>query len=72
MILFMYLYNLIRINCSINLHCLSIIIMYNRERKPGTLDVHPTLNALVLNYEIDVQILGAKENVLYEENKVLN
>ncbi|XP_044268197.1 kinesin-associated protein 3 [Tribolium madens] len=41
------------------------------ERKPGTLDVHPTLNAIVLNYEIDVQILGAKENVIYGEKKNL-
>jgi hypothetical protein len=41
------------------------------ERKPGTLDVHPTLNAIVLNYEIEVQILGAKENVIYGEKKNL-
>ncbi|KAJ3650752.1 hypothetical protein Zmor_016832 [Zophobas morio] len=41
------------------------------ERKPGTLDVHPSLNAIVLNYEIDVQILGAKENVIYGEKKNL-
>jgi hypothetical protein len=40
------------------------------ERKPGTLDVHPTLNAIVLNYEIEVQILGAKEHVIYGEKKV--
>jgi hypothetical protein len=41
------------------------------ERKPGTLDVHPTLNAIVLNYEIEVQILGAKEHVIYGEKKNL-
>ncbi|KAF2899927.1 hypothetical protein ILUMI_06266 [Ignelater luminosus] len=39
------------------------------DRKPGTLDVHPTLNAIVLNYELEVQILGDNENVLYGEKR---
>ncbi|KAK9720460.1 hypothetical protein QE152_g22020 [Popillia japonica] len=37
------------------------------DRRPGTLDVHPSLNALVLNYELEVQILGDNENVLFGE-----
>lgn len=45
--------------------------MYKRERKPGSLDVHPNLDGIVLNYEIDVQILGNKDQVLYGEKKCL-
>lgn len=41
-----------------------------RERRPGSIDVHPNADAIVLNYEIDVQILGPKENVIYGEKKV--
>ncbi|XP_025833909.1 kinesin-associated protein 3 isoform X2 [Agrilus planipennis] len=37
------------------------------DRRPGTLDVHPTLNAIVLNYELEVQILGDNENIIYGE-----
>lgn len=40
------------------------------ERRPGSVDVHPNIDAIVLNYEIDVQILGPKENVIYGEKKV--
>lgn len=43
-----------------------------RERKPGSIDVHPNIDAIVLNYEIDVQILGPKENIIHGEKKVLN
>ncbi|KAJ8920653.1 hypothetical protein NQ315_004792 [Exocentrus adspersus] len=41
------------------------------ERKPGSIDVHPNIDAIVLNYEIDVQILGPKENVIHGEKKSL-
>lgn len=41
-----------------------------RERRPGSIDVHPNIDAIVLNYEIDVQILGPKENVIHGEKKV--
>ncbi|XP_066251410.1 kinesin-associated protein 3 [Euwallacea similis] len=41
------------------------------ERKPGSLDVHPNIDAIVLNYDIDVQILGPKDNPLYGEKKTL-
>lgn len=41
-----------------------------RDRRPGTLDVHPTANALILNYELEVSVLGEKENVLYGEKAV--
>lgn len=41
-----------------------------RDRRPGTLDVHPSQNALVLNYELEVQILGGDETVLYGEKTV--
>lgn len=44
--------------------------MNYRDRRPGTLDVHPTQNALVLNYELEVQILGGDEVVLYGEKTV--
>lgn len=37
------------------------------DRRPGTIDVHPTMNALVLNYELEVQILGDNDRVLYGE-----
>lgn len=47
-----------------------IIIIFFSDRRPGTLDVHPTLNALVLNYELEVQILGDNENVLFGEKTV--
>lgn len=40
-------------------------------RKPGTLDVHPTLNAVVLNYELEVEILGDDDSVLYGEKRSL-
>ncbi|KAF5307810.1 hypothetical protein FQR65_LT06682 [Abscondita terminalis] len=40
-------------------------------RRPGTLDVHSTLNALVLNYELEVEILGEDDNVIYGENRNL-
>ncbi|KAJ8955591.1 hypothetical protein NQ318_001421 [Aromia moschata] len=39
------------------------------ERKPGSMDVHPNIDAIVLNYEMDVQILGPKENVIHGEKK---
>lgn len=41
-----------------------------RDRRPGTLDVHPTCNALILNYELEVSVLGERENVLYGEKAV--
>ncbi|XP_022902921.2 kinesin-associated protein 3 [Onthophagus taurus] len=41
------------------------------DRKPGTLDVHPTLNALILNYDLEVQILGNNESVLYGEKMAM-
>lgn len=41
------------------------------DRKPGTLDVHPTLNAIILNYELEVQILGDNDSVLYGEKRNL-
>ncbi|XP_018577542.1 kinesin-associated protein 3 isoform X2 [Anoplophora glabripennis] len=41
------------------------------ERKPGSIDVHPNIDAIVLNYEIDVHILGPKENVIHGEKKSL-
>lgn len=41
------------------------------ERKPGSIDVHPNIDAIVLSYDIDVQILGAKENPLHGEKKSL-
>lgn len=41
-----------------------------RDRRPGTLDVHPTANALILNYELEVTVLGEKEHVLYGEKAV--
>lgn len=40
------------------------------ERRPGSIDVHPNCDAIVLNYEIDVQILGPKENIIHGEKKV--
>ncbi|KAJ8971891.1 hypothetical protein NQ314_000504 [Rhamnusium bicolor] len=39
------------------------------ERKPGSIDVHPNIDAIVLNYEIDVQILGPKENAIHGEKR---
>lgn len=39
------------------------------ERKPGSIDVHPSLEAIVLNYEIDVQILGNKDTSIYGEKQ---
>lgn len=47
-----------------------LIPCFRRDRRPGTLDVHPTLNALVLNYELEVQILGDNENILFGEKTV--
>lgn len=44
-------------------------ILY-RERKPGSIDVHPHLDAILLSYELDVQILGSKETVIHGEKKV--
>ncbi|XP_017772708.1 PREDICTED: kinesin-associated protein 3 [Nicrophorus vespilloides] len=41
------------------------------DRRPGTLDVHPILNAIVLNYELEVQILGQNESILYGEKQNL-
>ncbi|XP_076255125.1 kinesin associated protein 3 isoform X2 [Rhynchophorus ferrugineus] len=41
------------------------------ERKPGSIDVHPNIDAIILSYDIDVQILGAKENPLHGEKKSL-
>lgn len=41
------------------------------ERKPGSIDVHPNLDAVVLSYDVDVQILGAKENPLHGEKVTL-
>ncbi|KAL1490398.1 hypothetical protein ABEB36_013103 [Hypothenemus hampei] len=41
------------------------------ERKPGPIDVHPNIDALVLTYDIDVQILGPKDNSLHGEKKTL-
>nr|XP_023025622.1 kinesin-associated protein 3 isoform X1 [Leptinotarsa decemlineata] len=41
------------------------------ERKPGSIDVHPNFDAIVLNYELDVQILASKENAIYGEKKNL-
>ncbi|XP_049821988.1 kinesin-associated protein 3 isoform X4 [Aethina tumida] len=41
------------------------------ERKPGSIDVHPSLEAIVLNYEIDVQILGNKDTSIYGEKQSL-
>lgn len=40
------------------------------ERRPGSIDVHPNIDAIVLNYDIDVQILGTKENFIHGEKKV--
>ncbi|KAF5288020.1 hypothetical protein FQA39_LY15549 [Lamprigera yunnana] len=40
-------------------------------RRPGTLDVHSTLNAIVLNYELEVEILGEDDNVIYGEKRNL-
>lgn len=37
------------------------------ERKPGSIDVHPNIDGLVLSYDVDVHILGAKENPLHGE-----
>lgn len=39
------------------------------ERRPGSIDVHQNLNAIVLNYEIEVDILGSKDAVLFSEKK---
>lgn len=47
---------------------MNIIIF--RERRPGSIDVHPNIDAIVLNYEVDVQILGPKENIIHGEKKV--
>ncbi|KAL3282488.1 hypothetical protein HHI36_005671 [Cryptolaemus montrouzieri] len=41
------------------------------DRRPGTIDVHPNLNAIVLNYEIEVSIVGARDIVLHSEKKNL-
>ncbi|CAH1108759.1 unnamed protein product [Psylliodes chrysocephalus] len=41
------------------------------ERKPGSVDVHPNIDAICLNYDLDIQILASKENVLYGEKKSL-
>nr|CAH7749402.1 unnamed protein product [Callosobruchus chinensis] len=41
------------------------------ERKPGSIDVHPNIDAIVLSYEIDVQILGPKEDIIHGEKKNL-
>ncbi|XP_044750757.1 kinesin-associated protein 3 [Coccinella septempunctata] len=41
------------------------------DRRPGTIDVHPNLNAIVLNYEIEVNIVGARDIVLHSEKKSL-
>ncbi|KAK4880125.1 hypothetical protein RN001_008271 [Aquatica leii] len=40
-------------------------------RRPGTLDVHPSLNAIVLNYELEVEILGDEDNIIYGEKRNL-
>lgn len=53
------------------LWCFQVVFFYIiRDRRPGTLDVHPTANALILNYELEVSVLGEKENVLYGEKAV--
>ncbi|XP_056631123.1 kinesin-associated protein 3 isoform X2 [Diorhabda carinulata] len=41
------------------------------ERKPGSVDVHPNIDAICLNYDLDIQILASKENVIYGEKKSL-
>ncbi|XP_050309550.1 kinesin-associated protein 3 [Anthonomus grandis grandis] len=41
------------------------------ERKPGSLDVHPHYDAIILNYEVNVQILGPNDNPLHGEKKTL-
>lgn len=43
-----------------------------RERRPGSIDVDPNFDAIVLSYEIDVQILGPMENTIHSEKKVFN
>ncbi|CAH1183421.1 unnamed protein product [Phaedon cochleariae] len=41
------------------------------ERKPGSIDVHPNVDAIILNYDLDIQILASKDSVIYEEKKGL-
>ncbi|XP_072377125.1 kinesin-associated protein 3 [Diabrotica undecimpunctata] len=41
------------------------------ERKPGSVDVHPNIDAICLNYDLDIQILASKEHVIYGEKKSL-
>ncbi|CAH0558068.1 unnamed protein product [Brassicogethes aeneus] len=43
----------------------------NRERKPGTIDVHPNIDAIVLNYEVDVHIFDNKDKSIYGEKSSL-
>ncbi|KAK9870464.1 hypothetical protein WA026_008023 [Henosepilachna vigintioctopunctata] len=41
------------------------------DRRPGTIDVHPNLNAIVLNYEMEINIVGMGDIVLHSEKKNL-
>lgn len=41
------------------------------ERKPGSIDVHSNIDAIVLSYDVHVQILGPKDNPLHGEKKAL-
>lgn len=41
------------------------------DRKPGPIDVHPNMDALVLTYDIHVSIIGGNEDRLYTEQKTL-
>ncbi|CAH1133621.1 unnamed protein product [Ceutorhynchus assimilis] len=41
------------------------------ERKPGPIDVHPNCDAIILSYDIEVQILGPNDSPLHGEKKTL-
>lgn len=41
------------------------------DRKPGPIDVHPTMDALVLTYDVHVTIMGGNDAPLYSEQKTL-
>lgn len=46
--------------------------MYFRKIRSGTLDVHPTEKALVVNYDVEALILGELGDPMLGDRKVMN
>ena len=56
-------------NVTITVHWLPMMGLVRRKVKGGSVDVHPTEKALVVNYELEATILGEMGDPMLGERK---